>query len=97
MRWQISVGYVPDASTGWAVNANGNTYGVANENGSPDLTAVVATNGRTGYVYTNDLNGPLPTSPAEALAQQEANEGKTRVFPVYKSDGETKVGEFEVG
>lgn len=69
----------------------------------PDLVLVSATNDRTGYVYEKDLawaengGGPEPTSPAEALARQAANEGKAWVVPVYESDGTTTVGEFVVG
>lgn len=49
------------------VNAKGETYGVESpENGTPDLIAVVATNGQSGYAYARDLNGgPMPTSPED--------------------------------
>ena len=34
----------------WGVNARGQTYGVQNQHGTPDLIAVIATNHHTGYV-----------------------------------------------
>ena len=39
----------------------------------------------------------MPTSPADAIAQQEATAGKSRSVPVYESDGETVIGEFVIG
>lgn len=95
--WQVQTVYVRAEQVPWAVNANGDTYGVANEDGLPDLVRVSATNGRAGYAYKTELNGPEPTSPADALAQQEANEGKSRSIPVYESDGDTVIGEFVIG
>ena len=41
--------------------------------------------------------GPTPTSPADAIAQQEANQGRTHTIPVYESDGTTVIGEFTIG
>lgn len=98
--WRITTTYVSTEPTPWGVNANGQTYGVENENGTPDLIAVVATNGKSGYAYNDDLKkagGPEPTSPADALAQQEAKKGKVFSVPVYTPDGETRIGEFVLG
>lgn len=96
-QWQVETVYVRAEQTPWGVNANGDTYGVTNDDGDPDLVAVQATNGLSGYAYATEIEGPTPTSPAEALAQQEANEGKSRSIPVYESDGETVIGEFVMG
>jgi len=39
------------------VNANGQTYGVSNQQGTPDLIAVVVDQGKTqGYVEQRELN-----------------------------------------
>lgn len=77
-------------------NAAGLTYGAAGQGASPaddpDLVLIVATNGKTGYAYTRDLNGPTPTSPSEALDLTN-----NRTVPVYLSDGTTKIGEFVFG
>ncbi len=87
----------PITST-FSVNASGQTYGsdlsVASSAQGPTLVEVVATNGKTGYAYANQLNGPTPTSPAQAVAL-----GKTgpRTVPVYKSNGTTVIGHFIVG
>ncbi|MFY9636131.1 MAG: peptidase M56 family protein [Cellulosimicrobium cellulans] len=64
-RWQLTAEYVKQERTLLGVNAKGETYGVESpENGTPDLIAVMATNGQTGYAYARDLNGgPTPTSP----------------------------------
>lgn len=98
--WEIVTTYVKKEFIPAPVNANGNTYGSENEHGTPDLIAVAATNGQSGYAYARDfaeVEGPKPTSPADALAQQEANEGRTLSVPVYESDGTTQIGVFELG
>jgi hypothetical protein len=97
--WRITTRYISTRGTAWGVNAKGETYGVMNDQGEPDLQLVVATNGRTGYAYTRDLNnagGPPPTDPAEA-AQRNGAVAVGVPIPVYQSDGDTVVGQFIVG
>lgn len=94
-RWQAAIVYISETLSPWKTNANGQTYGVSNQNGTPDLVAVYATNGQPGYAYATQLNPPGPTSPAQALAQQAANTNG-EFIPVYESDGTTVVGRFEV-
>lgn len=102
-RWRLSAKYVNSKTTDWAVNADGKSYGAGNEKGAPDLTAVIATNGVPGYVYTSELEDATGTAAIrtfktreEALAWQEARRGKTFSVPVYDSAGKTVVGEFVV-
>ncbi|WP_114907832.1 hypothetical protein [Ornithinimicrobium murale] len=98
--WRLTAAYASTEMTEWGVNAKGETYGMENADGSPDLIGVVATNGREGYAYVSDMNaayGPEPTSPEHALEMQEERRGKTVSVPVYESDGETVVGEFVIG
>lgn len=87
------------------VNDAGQTYGsdlrVESFEDTPDLVAVVATNGREGYVLREDLYEEPPASPEEALALNEAKresavDGVVRTIPVVESDGVTHVGEFEI-
>lgn len=99
-RWRVTTTYVSTVVTEWGVNAKGETFGVENVNGSPDLISVVATNGRTGYAYVAEMNaawGPEPTSPEHALQMQEERAGQTASAPVYESDGETVIGELVMG
>lgn len=94
-RWTATLQYVSREPTPFGVNANGDTYGVMSSDGSvPDLVAVIATNGSEGYAYWKELEGPIPSSPAEALRWQEEHKGKATRIPVYLSDGETVIGEF---
>lgn len=97
--FEIVTTYIKTEFVPAPVNANGDTYGADNEHGTPDLIAVVATNGTKGYSYARDFAElePEPTSPADALAQQQANEGKTLSVPVYESDGSTQIGTFVIG
>lgn len=98
--WRLTTTYVSTELTAWGVNAKGETFGVHNEHGEPDLIAVSATNGRFGYAYVADMNaadGPEPTSPEHAVELQEQLAGRGVSVPVYESDGETVVGEFVIG
>lgn len=102
-RWRVAVAFVSIERTDWGVNDRGDSYGVENPLGTPDLIAVVATNGLEGYVYADDLaeaNGSRAAldvdSPEEALAWQEERRGAEFRIPVYLSDGETVIGEFVV-
>lgn len=79
--WTVVARYGSSSSTPWGVNAHGETYGVPNENGIPDLVSAQATNGEVGY-----------TRESESLAFE--GEGYLRV---YKSDGETVIGWFPIG
>lgn len=101
--WTLTAGYVAEEITDWAINHSGQSYGVINANGSPDLIAVIATNGQQGYVHRTELEDADGTtaaqsfnSPEDALRWQEQNAGAVHVIPVYESDGTTRIGEFEV-
>jgi hypothetical protein len=101
--WKITAQYVNTETTQWATNADGDTYGAQNENGSPDMVAVIATNGTRGYVYRTELEDANGTaaiktfkSPEEALAWQEARLGKDFAIPVYDVAGKNVVGEFVI-
>lgn len=95
--WKVVATYVRATTSEWGVNATGETYGVQRNGKTPDLVAVFTTDGKLGYAYATELDGPVPTSPADALAQQEAQAGRSRSVSVYESDGETVIGEFLVG
>lgn len=99
VEWKVVATYVRTETSEWGVNAKGESFGVQRHGKSPDLIAVVTTEGKQGYAYVKDLDGrwPVPTSPADALAQQEANEGRSHSVPVYESDGETIIGEYTIG
>jgi hypothetical protein len=87
-----------DGPTAWAKNALGVTYGSGMDAKSPedepDLIRVEATNGKVGYAYRTALEGPEPSSPSAAIAQQKAKGGKPDVIPVYEVDGVTQIGVF---
>lgn len=80
-RWSVAVRFANSVTTEWGVNANGDSYGVPNENGVPTLHAVLASNCEFGYVYLDDF---MSAKDGEAIA-------------VYESNGETVVGEFWFG
>ncbi|OFI38365.1 peptidase M56 family protein [Arthrobacter sp. SW1] len=104
-RWRITAKYVKQERLPLGTNVKGESYGMESpENGTPDLIAVIATNGRSGYAYRTDLDeasgvAAMKTfkSPADALAWQEARGNKAIAVPVYDQDGENVLGEFVIG
>ena len=93
-RWRLTATYSTVAVSAWGVNASGQTYGAAHQNGIPDLVAVQATNGRDGYVYAYQLYPPAPKTIKQALA---GNNAPPTRMTVYESDGKTAIGEFISG
>jgi hypothetical protein len=99
--WTLRVDYVNRKSTDWGINANGQSFGVTNQQGTPDLISVVINDGtKYGYVTKRDLNcasGGDVTSPAEALVWNKVSQNRSVSIPVYESDGVTVIGTFRVG
>ena len=93
LRWQLNATYVKRTPVPLGVNASGQTYGSTANGASPDLVAVVATNGKQGYVYATGIAAPQPANPSQALAWQQSPQ-PAKVVPVYESDGKTQIGEF---
>ena len=79
--WKATARYASQSTSVWGVNANGQTYGVANDEGVPDLTAAQATNGKIGYIYNDEL----------------FSQSGSRYLNVYESDGVTVIGKFPLG
>lgn len=78
--WKATAQYATSATTAWGVNAQGQSYGVPNGNGLPDLEAAQATNGRQGYVFTKEL-----------MTME-----RDTYINVYESDGTTVIGKFTI-
>jgi hypothetical protein len=99
--WSLQVTYVNQVTTSWGVNASGETYGVQNQNGTPDLIAVVIDQGKTqGYVESSELNcasGGDVESLAQASKWDKDSQNRNVSIPVYESDGTTVIGIFIVG
>jgi hypothetical protein len=91
----------PVTSPSYSTNTKGQTYG-SNEYAptvaaAPDLIEAIGTKGQAGYVRNEDLNPPLPSSPAEALKQQAADAAAPpKVIPLYDVNGNV-IGEFQFG
>lgn len=103
-RWVVSSQYLTKVETAWGVNSHGQTYGVEKSGaGSPDLVAVEGktNSGSTvsGYAFAKQLQGPTPTSPADASGwakklKQQYPSGIP--IPIYKNDGATRIGTFTI-
>jgi len=78
---------------GWPDDLNGDQ--VISDSGDeriPELIQAVGDNGVPGYVRYEDLEGPQPTSPEEAVKMS----GQERVIPVYAADGKTVVDQYTI-
>jgi hypothetical protein len=99
--WILRASYVNQAATSWGINAQGETYGVENQDGTPDLLAVVIDDGKThGYVESSELScaaGGDVSSPAEALKWDKESQNRNVSVPVYESDGTTVIGTYIMG
>ena len=100
--WALQAAYINRVISPWATNARGETYGVVNQDGTPDLVAVVIDHGELqGYIKSSDLDCASGLdavhSPADALAWDKASEDRNVSVPVYMSDGTTVIGTFVVG
>ena len=91
--WQLEASYVHSVGTSWGVNAKGQTYGVRNSHGTPDLLAVIATNGAVGYAYSDQLIVSQPKNPAQAAHWHPVK----KLIRVYQADGKTVIGQYSVG
>ena len=80
-QWTVTAQYAATSTTGWGVNDDGQTYGIPNRNGTPDLTPALATNGREGYISNHEL--------VFFVGEGTIN--------VYESDGITVIGQFPIG
>ena len=99
--WRLQAVYVNRVTTSWGTNASGQTYGVPNKNGTPDLVAVIIDQGKVqGYVKASDLNcasgNYVVHSPAQAQAWDAASKNRNISIPVYESDGRTVIGVFVI-
>jgi hypothetical protein len=99
--WTLQAMYVNRVTTSWGTNASGQTYGVTNQNGTPDLVAVIIDQGKVqGYVKASDINcasgNYVVHSPAQALAWDAASKNRNISIPVYESDGRTVIGVFVI-
>ena len=85
-----------EAISAYETNENGQTYGSASseEDELPDLIAVIAENGKQGYVYKEGFTGEIPKSPDEAA--KTPKESADIVIPVYESDGTTEIGTYRI-
>jgi hypothetical protein len=100
-KWTLKSDYVNQVATAWGINANGQTFGVPNQSGTPDLVAVFANDPNIhGYVMESDLNcaaGGDVSSRSEAALWVKVSQNRNVTIPVYQSDGVTVVGTFTVG
>ena len=80
--WKAVASYGKSVTNPWNINANGQTYGAVNkEFGQPDLQGAQATNGKIGYIFTNQMFSVRGVG----------------CINVYESDGTTVIGQFPFG
>lgn len=81
-------------------NASGQTYGPApfanSPEEEPDLISALGENGMEGYVLKEELDGPQPNTPEEAIEYMR-NLPEYRIINLYASDGITVIDKFKIG
>jgi hypothetical protein len=81
-RWKATAEYASSSTSAWGVNAHGQTYGLCNYKGCPNLMAAQElAHGEEGYIYSKEM---------------DAFRGAGYLM-VYKSDGTTVIGRFAIG
>ncbi|SEB27645.1 hypothetical protein [Paenibacillus sp. 276b] len=85
----------------YPTNEQGQTYGegpfLPGKTKEPDLIKAENEDGLVGYIKTSDLESGA-ASPEEAMEYQASIESvDVRSIPMYKSDGNTVIGQFKVG
>lgn len=73
--WSATAQYATSTATEWGINANGQTFGIPNINGVPDLTPARASNGEVEYVYSVELT----TTENEGFISADESDGTTIV------------------
>jgi hypothetical protein len=92
----------PLHDTFWPENGNGQTFGSSGRalspGDEPDLIAV-ASDGKRGYCYKTDLDGPPPPASLSPEDVEVLNGIGLRGYaiPKYESDGATRIGVFWLG
>ena len=102
VEWKLAYRFVDREFTPWKTNANGETYGVLNENGAPDLEAVGDSEGHVAYIRGTERQAqlefpPSDATPAELDAFNLEHADDVTTIPAYKSDGVTIIGEWVTG
>lgn len=106
-----SLSYIDEKDKVYEIKENdyGQTYGselsTKEYDDGPDLISVEMKNGETGYVYRDEFydNVNQPNNPKEAVEYTKTVEknikkyGYYKSIPVYKEDGKTEIGTFEIG
>lgn len=95
------VGFTSSFAAVSSLSANATSSMNTPEEGSnateAELIPAVGTEGQQGWVYSEDLDGPTPSSPEEALRwQEERIEQGGRYIALYAEDGSTVIGAFHV-
>lgn len=91
-QWEIRITATDEDTVPWATNSHGQTYGLSNEHGRPDLIATTGTdpqgNSITGYTRRADTPKAAASPPAGASPPSS-----TRLdIPLYAVDGTTRIG-----
>lgn len=97
-RYRITTRYAISDVTDWKMNANGQTYGLKNRNGTPDLVPVTTSKDEAGWAYADDIEevGGFQTGPPKnAKSTPGPTLKKDTTVPVYKSDGSTLIGKLQ--
>lgn len=99
-EWKTEFSQNPALVPLYRTNGDGLTYGsnaglMIYGNPQPDLILARGAGGTSGYVKYEDLMGPQPKTPEEAVQMQKEGKFNKREIPLYAADGKTIIGSFK--
>ncbi len=98
--WRVWVAYVGNWNSEQGTNDAGQTYGLPNATGEPDLIAVWTDDGQLGYTPSALLLGadssPRLWSEGDLDAYLATSHEAAQTLPVYTEDGETLIGTLTI-
>ncbi|WP_217181140.1 hypothetical protein [Streptomyces sp. AC495_CC817] len=86
--WTYVARYASSVTSDWGVNDSGETFGVPNDSGVPDLIRAQATNGESGYIRDSEMGitGCIPVYESDGAT-------KIGLFPNGAAEGECDTAE----
>ncbi|WP_423918885.1 hypothetical protein ACPEEZ_11320 [Frigoribacterium sp. 2-23] len=91
-QWTIRIAATDEDTVPWATNSHGQSYGLTNEHGRPDLIATTGTdphgNPIAGYTHRADTPEAIPSPSAGA----QTPPSRALDIPLYAVDGTTRIG-----
>lgn len=95
-QWVLRVAAVDEETVPWATNSHGQTYGLPNEHGRPDLIATTGTDSDGKPIAGYTRRADTPEAAASPAPGKPSPRQTTTVVPLFSEDGAEQIGVAEV-